>query len=86
MCESLPPANVVCEGYIFTGVCDSVNGGVACVVARGGVHDSSWGWGMCGFCQGVCVVFPGGRAWFLPGGACVFFPRGVCVVFPGGHT
>ena len=24
----LPPANVVCEGYVFTPVCDSVNGGV----------------------------------------------------------
>ena len=23
----LPPANVVCEGYVFTPVCDSVNRG-----------------------------------------------------------
>ena len=85
----LPPANVVCEGYIFTGVCDSVN--------RGGVHGCLGGhvwllpggcawlllggcaWllpgGVCGFCQGVCMVFTGvcvvfarGCAWFLPGG------------------
>ena len=49
----LPPANEVCEGYVFTGVCLStggggmhgdgggvvcvVAGGVACVVV-GGVH------------------------------------------------
>ena len=26
-CQLLPPSNVVCEGYVFTSVCDSVNGG-----------------------------------------------------------
>ena len=38
----LPPANEVCEGYVFTGVCHSVHrggmhgcSGGACVVARG---------------------------------------------------
>ena len=77
----LPPANVVCEGYIFTGICHSVNRG-ACVVAPGGACVVAPG--------GACVVAPGGHAWFLPGlcgfcrGACVVFPRGACVVFPGG--
>ena len=46
--EFLPPANEVCEGYVFTGVCLSTRGG-ACVVLFGG--------GMCGFSGGVCVVF-----------------------------
>ena len=39
---SLPPANKVCEGYVFTGVCLSTGG--ACVAARGG--------GMCGCSPG----------------------------------
>ena len=93
----LPPANVVCEGYIFTGVCDSVNRG-ACVVARGG-----WGacvvalGGMHGCSGGACVVALGG-AWFLWGDMRGFFrgvrgfslggmhgvSRGACVVFPRG--
>ena len=34
-CSFLLPANVVCEGYVFTPVCDSVNRG-ACMVALGG--------------------------------------------------
>ena len=84
----LPPANVVCKGYIFTGVCDSVN--------RGGVHGSSGGVHGCSggdVCQGGHAWFlPGGHAWFFPGGACMVFPeggmrgfsRGACVVFPGG--
>ena len=55
----LPPANVVCEGYVFTPVCDSVNRG-ACVVALGGARAwLLWG-GMCG-CSG-------GHAWLLRGG------------------
>ena len=58
----LPPANVVCEGYVFTPVCDSVNrGGGACVVAPGG--------GVCG-CSGGR-----GHAWLLPGG-CEWLLRG----------
>ena len=87
----LPPANVVCEGYVFTPVCDSVN--------RGG--------GMCGFIWGACVVLFGGHAWFYLGGcawfhlgghvwfylggcawfysgACVVLFRGACVVLFGG--
>ena len=47
--QLLPPANEVCEGYVFTGVCLSRGGGVrgcrgACVVA-GGVWLPG---GMCG--------------------------------------
>ena len=55
----LPSANVVCEGYVFTPVCDSVNrgGGMcgcpgACMVAPGG--------GMRGCSGGACVVARGG--------------------------
>ena len=59
--ELLPPANKVCEGYVFTGVCLST-GGHACF--RGGVRASG----------GVCMV--GGHAWLQGGmrgcgGACV---------------
>ena len=64
----LPPANVVCEGYIFTGVCHSVNRG-------GGVHGFIWGehaWFYLGvvrgFIWGACMVLFGGRAWFYSGG------------------
>ena len=49
--DFLPPANEVCEGYVFTGVCHSVHkgGGGACVVA-GGVRGCSGGrGGMRGF-------------------------------------
>ena len=60
----LPPANVVCEGYVFTHVCHSVHGGVCMVAPRGGqcawllqggMHGCSGG-GMCGCSGGVCVV------------------------------
>ena len=70
----LPPANEVCEGYVFTRVCQSFcsRGGVwllgACVVAGGHVvvaRGCAWLGGMCG-CQGACIV-AGGCAW-LPGG------------------
>ena len=37
MKQFLPPANVVCECYIFTPVCDSVNGGC---LPEGGVWDT----------------------------------------------
>ena len=78
----LPPANVVCEGYIFTGVCDSVN--------RGGVLCFCWGdaWLLPGECVwllgGACMVFAGGHVWFLPGGACVVFAGGHAWFLPGG--
>ena len=54
----------------------------ACVVALGGMHGCSWG-GMCGCCQGVCMVAPGGHAWLFRGG-CMVAPRGACMVAPGG--
>ena len=80
----LPPANVVCEGYIFTGVCDSVN--------RGGMCGFIWG-GMHGFIRGACLrgFIWGGHAWFYLGGMRGFiwggmcgFIRGACVVLFGG--
>ena len=88
----LPPANEVCEGYVFTGVCHSVH--------RVGVHGCSWGggharllgghawllwggmhgcsWGACVVALGVCVV--------ALGGACMVAPGGACMVTPGGHA
>ena len=33
--EYLPPANVVCEGYVFTGVCLSTRGGGSASVHAG---------------------------------------------------
>ena len=92
----LPPANVVCEGYIFTGVCDSVN--------RGGVHGFIWGvcvvlfGGVCGFIGGHVWFYSGGvhgfirgRVWFYPRGHAWFylgdmrgFIRGACMVLFGG--
>ena len=59
--DFFPPANVVCEGYVFTPVCDSVDGG-----------RHVWLGGMYG--QGVCVLGggmhgKGGRAWQR--GACM---------------
>ena len=53
----LPPANEVCEGYVFTGVCLSTPGG-------GGVR---------GFIRGACMVLFGGHAWFYSGGHAWFF-------------
>ena len=62
----LPPANEVCEGYVFTGVCHSVHRGRACVVASGGrgMHGCSLG-GMCGCSGGVCMVALGGGCGFF---------------------
>ena len=54
--RSLPPATKLGQGYIFTGVCDSVNRG-ACVVAPGGRA-----WFLLG---GHAWFFLGGRAWFF---------------------
>ena len=88
----LPPANVVCEGYDFTPVCDSVNRGGrawllpgACMVAPGGWRAWLLPGGACVIALGVCVVaLGGGHAWLLRGGMCGcswgghvwFFPRG----------
>ena len=94
----LPPANVVCEGYIFTGICDSVNrGGMpafcrgACVLLFGGVHGFIQG-GMHGFIWGACVVLFGGMhgfiweaAWFYSEGR-VWFYLGGAWFYLGGHA
>ena len=54
--QLLPPANVVCEGYVFTPVCDSVNrgggmrgcsGGHAWLLRGGGMRGCSGGGGAC---------------------------------------
>ena len=84
----LPPANVVCEGYVFTPVCDSVNrgrGGMRGCLG-GGVHGCSGG-GLCGCSRegacmvgrGGCMVALGGHAWLLVGGGHAWLlPGGVC--------
>ena len=82
--EFLPPANVVCEGYVFTPVCDSVNRGMACVVAWG---RHAW------LLQGACVVALGGHGCSrggmhgCSGGACVVALGwgGVCGCSGGVH-
>ena len=61
----LPPANVVCEGYVFTHVCHSVHRGT-CVVAPGGVD-----------APGGVRGWSGGCVWLLRGGACVVALGGV---------
>ena len=60
----LPPANEVCEGYVFTGVCLSTWGGA------GGMHGCSGG-GCAWLLQGACMVAPGGGMHGCSGGACV---------------
>ena len=78
------PANEVCEGYVFTGVCLSTRGGGrAWLLQRGGA---------CVVAPGMCVVAPGGHAWLLPG-MCVVAPGGhawllggVCGCSGGGHV
>ena len=59
---ALPPANEVCEGYVFTGVCLSTVGGMH---GRGAMQG----------CGGVCMV-AGGHAWLqgvcvVAGGVCM---------------
>ena len=76
----LPPTTKLGQGYIFTGVCNSVH--------RGGVHGWGPAWlrgacvlgGMCGL--GACMaggVCGGGHAWL--GGSCM-----VGDVYGGGHA
>ena len=75
----LPPANEVCEGYVFTGVCLSKGGVRGCswgayiVAPRGGMRGCSWG----------AWLLPGGHVWLLPGGH-VWLLQGACVVAPRG--
>ena len=55
----LPPANEVCEGYVFTGVCLSTGGVRGCF------------WGACVVApKGACMVAPRWGA-CMPGGTCV---------------
>ena len=67
---SLPPANEVCEGYDFTGVCLSTGRGRAwqgaCMVGGYVAGGCAWQGGMHG--RGVHVV--GGHAWQAGGHAC----------------
>ena len=56
----LLPANEVCEGYVFTGVCLSTGGGMrGCSRGWGDVRGCSW--------EGACMVARG-HAWLLWGG------------------
>ena len=68
----LPPANEVCEGYVFTGVCLSTAGGHAwfyfggaCMVLFGGWH--AW------FYLGGASLYSGGMRGFIRGGMRGFF-------------
>ena len=47
----LPPANEVCEGYVFTGVCHSVHGEGRAWLLPGGHAWLLWG---------ACMAAPGG--------------------------
>ena len=83
----LPPANEVCEGYVFTGVCLSMGQGV-----RGCSGGGGHAWllpegegacvvalgGVCGCSGGACVVAPGRHAWLLPGGHAWLLWGGMC--------
>ena len=88
---SLIPANEVCEGYVFTGVCLSTGGGGhmrgcwrACVVAGGhawlpgdvhGCLGHAWLLGCVCGCQGACMAKRG--ACIVKGG---MHGKGVCMV------
>ena len=78
----LPPANEVCEGYVFTGVCRFCPGG-ACVVALGGCV-----WLLWGACMvapgGACMVALGGHVWLLWGGHVWLLQGGHAWLLPGG--
>ena len=65
----LPPANEVCEGYVFTPVCHSVH--------RAGCQGLGGGWGV-SLWGGVSRPRPKGRLGDLAGGGVVSRPR------PGG--
>ena len=97
--QFLPPANEVCEGYVFTGVCLSTGGMRGCSGGHAQLLRGGRAWllprGACMVAPGGCVVTPGGgacvvapggvHAWLLPGGRAWLLP-GACVVAPGGHA
>ena len=87
----LPPANEVCEGYVFTGVCHSVHGGGMRGCSGGGHAWLLWGGGMVALGGhawllqgGMCGCSGGGHAWLLPGGACMVALGGCAWLLPGG--
>ena len=97
----LPPANEVCEGYVFTGVCLSTGGEGACVVAPGGACMVAPGGGGVRGCseggrawllRGGMRGCSGGHAWLLWGGMCGcsggawLLPGGHAWLLPGGHA
>ena len=69
----LPPANEVCEGYVFTGVCLSTPGGGVRGFIWGGMHGFIRGGGMRGFIWGVHGFISGGMCGFIRGGHAWFF-------------
>ena len=85
----LPPANEVCEGYVFTGVCLST-GEHAWLLWGVGVCGCSGGGGMCGCSWGACVAKGGMHG---EGGTCMAkggmhgergaWQRGACVAKGG---
>ena len=81
----LPPANEVCEVYVFTPVCQSFcsQGGRGCAWLPGGMHGCQ---GACMVVGGVCMVLGGcmvaGGGMHGCGGVCMV--AGVCVVVGGG--
>ena len=88
----LPPANEVCEGYVFTGVCHSVHRG-GMHGCPGGMHGCSWGGACVVSFGGACMVALGGMHGFIWGACVVLFGRacvvlfgGACVVLFGGHA
>ena len=92
-CLYLPPANEVCEGYVFTGVCLSMGGGMhGCSQGGHAWLLWGWGWGHVWLLRGCAWLLWGGHAWLLwgamcgcCGGTCVVALRGVhgC---SGGHV
>ena len=90
--DLLPPANKVCEGYVFTGVCLSTGG--TCMAGEGGLHGwgvymaggdvHGWGGGMHGW--GDVWLGRGyawlGRGYAWMGGMCGW---GACMTGGGGH-
>ena len=95
------PQTKLREGYVFTGICDSVNRGGMRGCSRGGMPGFIRGGACVVLFGGACVVLFGGRAWFYSGGhvwfysggmrgfiwgACVVLFGGACVVLFGGHA